>query len=67
MDNSFFSTAVAEYVTFCNKQGISARNVKDCSIDVANGDILLMDKNQQAVAKLNKDFAVTSIIHGVRT
>jgi len=67
MDNSFFSTAVSEYVRFCNKQGLSTRNIKDISIDVDDGSISLLDKNENTVAILNKDFNVTSVIHGART
>jgi len=64
---SYFNTAVSEYVNFCNKQGLSVRNIKDISIDLDDGSISLLDKNENTVAILNKDFNVTSIIHGVRT
>ncbi|MAE55495.1 MAG: hypothetical protein CMK23_05830 [Porticoccaceae bacterium] len=64
---SYFNTAVSEYVRFCNKQGLSTRNIKDISIDLDDGSISLLDKDERTVAVLNRDFNVTSIIHGVRT
>lgn len=67
MDNSFFGTAVSEYVSFCNKQGLSARNIKDIAIDADDGSISLLDKDEKTVAILNKDFNITSVIHGART
>ena len=53
---SFFDKAKSEYIRFCDKQGVATRSICDIKIDVFTGDYSLLNKDDEVISILNKDF-----------